>query len=162
GLRRRLATGRRRRQLVVRAVLFTAALVLVDLTLSSAFDRWADESLTMHMLQHVVLMTVVPQLVVLAAPWLTIWRAFPLETRRSLARGVLRLPAVVRRGLRGLAAPVPAFGLIAADLGVWHVPWLYDLTLRNAVVHGVEHASFLLLGTLFWLPIVDSSPLHAR
>ena len=75
GLRRRLATGRRRRQLVVRAALFAAALVLVDLTLSPAFDRYADESLTVHMLQHVVLMTVVPPLVVLAAPWLTIWRA---------------------------------------------------------------------------------------
>jgi cytochrome c oxidase assembly factor CtaG len=52
--------------------------------------------------------------------------------------------------------------LINADLGLWHVPWLYDLTLRNAVVHDVEHASFLVLGTLFWLPIVDSPPLHGR
>jgi cytochrome c oxidase assembly factor CtaG len=52
--------------------------------------------------------------------------------------------------------------LVNADLGLWHVPWLYDLTLRNAVVHDVEHASFLVLGTLFWIPILDSPPLHAR
>jgi putative membrane protein len=162
GLRRRLATGRRRRELIRRTALFASALVLTDLVLSPAFDRYADESLTMHMVQHVALMTIVPPLVVLAAPWLTIWRAVPLEARRSLAHGIVALPAVVRRGLRGLVAPLPAFLAINVDLGIWHVPWLYDLTLRNAVVHGVEHTSFLLLGTLFWLPILDSPPLHAR
>jgi putative membrane protein len=162
GLRRRLATGRRRPELVRRTALFAVSLVLIDIVLSPAFDRFADESLTMHMLQHVVLMAIVPPLVVGAAPWLTIWRAVPLEARRSAARGVLRLPAVVRRGLRGLVAPLPAWLLINVDLGIWHVPWLYDLTLRNAVVHGVEHTSFLVLGTLFWIPILDSPPLHAR
>ncbi len=162
GLRQRLATGRRRRELIRRAVLFAAALVLLDLILSPAFDRYADESLSAHMVQHVVLVAVVPPLVVLAAPWLTVWRALPLGTRRSLARGVLALPAPVRRGARGLVAPVAAWLLINADLGIWHVPWLYDLTLRNAVVHDVEHASFLLLGTLFWIPILESPPLHPR
>ena len=162
GLRQRLATGRRRGELVRRALLFAAALALLDLVLSPAFDRYAEESLSAHMLQHVVLVAVVPPLVVLAAPWLTIWRAFPLGTRRSVARGVLTLPAVLRRGLRGLVSPVPAFVLVNADLGLWHIPWLYDLTLRNAVVHDVEHTSFLVLGTLFWVPILDSPPLHAR
>src|SRR5439155_25543190 len=104
GLRRRLATGRRRPELVRRAALFAASLVLIDLALSPAFDRYAEESLTVHMLQHVVLMTIVPPLVVLAAPWLTIRPAVPLDARRSLARGVLRLPAVAHRGLQGLRA----------------------------------------------------------
>ena len=162
GLRRRLAVGRRRPELIRRTVLLATALVLIDLVLSPAFDRYAAESLTMHMLQHVVLMTIVPPLVVLAAPWLTIWRALPLEARRSLAHGVVALPAVVRRGLRGLVAPLPAFLAITVDLAVWHVPWLYDLTLSNTVVHDLEHASFLVLGTLFWIPILDSPPLHAR
>jgi putative membrane protein len=162
GLRRRLATGRRRAELLRRTTLLAAALLLVDVALSPAFDRYADESLTMHMLQHVVLMTIVPPLVVLAAPWLTAWKAIPLDARRSIAHGVLRLPALLRRGLRGLVSPLPAFLLINADLGLWHIPWLYDLTLRNTVVHGVEHSSFLVLGTLFWIPILDSPPLHAR
>jgi len=116
----------------------------------------------MHMLQHVVLIAIVPPLVVLAAPWLTVWRAAPLEARRSLAHGVLRLPACIRGGLRGLVSPVVAFLLITVDLAVWHVPALYDLTLGNAAVHDVEHASFLVLGILFWIPILDSPPLHPR
>ena len=162
GLRRRLATGRRRPELVRRTALLAAALVLLAVALSPAFDRYADESLAMHMLQHVVVMAFVPPLVVLAAPWLTVWRAFPLDTRRSLAHAVLRLPASVRRGLRGLVSPVVAFLLITVDLAVWHVPALYDLTLRNVAVHDLEHASFLVFGILFWIPILDSPPLHAR
>jgi putative membrane protein len=162
GLRHRLATGRRRTELLWHAALFAAALALLDVVLSPASDRYAAESLSVHMLQHVVLMSVVAPLLVLAAPWLTIWRAFPLDTRRSLAHGVLALPRFVRSGLRGLAAPLVAFVLINADLALWHVPWLYDLTLGNAAVHDVEHASFLVLGTLFWIPILDSPPLHAK
>jgi cytochrome c oxidase assembly factor CtaG len=162
GLRQQLATGRRRPELIRRAVLFGTALALLDVVLSPAFDSYAAESLGAHMLQHVVLVSVIPPLVVLAAPWLTIWRALPLGTRRSIAHGVLRLPASLRRGLRGLVAPAPAFVLVNAALALWHVPWLYDLTLRNAVVHDVEHASFLVLGTLFWIPILDSPPLHAQ
>jgi cytochrome c oxidase assembly factor CtaG len=164
GLRRRLRLrpAGRRAELYWRTACFVVALVALDLALCPAFDRYAEQSLTMHMLQHVVVMTIVPPLVVLAAPWLTIWRAIPLDARRSLAHGVLALPAPVRHGLRGMVAVVPAFLLINLDLAVWHVPWLYDLTLRNAAVHDVEHASFLVFGILFWFPVIDSPPLHAR
>lgn len=162
GLRQRLATGRRRGQLWRRTALLAAALVLLDVALSPAFERYAAESLAMHMLQHVVLIAIVPPLVVLAAPWLVVWRALPLDARRSTARAVLRLPAGVRRSLRGLVSPVVAFSLLTIALAVWHVPALYDLTLRNAAVHDLEHASFLVLGTLWWIPILDSPPLHPR
>jgi cytochrome c oxidase assembly factor CtaG len=162
GFRRRLATRRRRAELYRRTALLAGALVLLDVTFGPAFERYADESLSMHMLQHVVLIAFVPPLIVLAAPWLTVWRAFPLDTRRSLARAVLRLPGGIRRGLRGLVTPVVAFGLITVDLAVWHVPALYDLTLRNAAVHDLEHATFLVFGILFWIPVLDSPPLHPR
>jgi cytochrome c oxidase assembly factor CtaG len=157
GSRRRLPRHRARR-----ALAFGASLILLDVVLCPAFERVADESLAGHMLQHVVLMSVVPPLVLLAAPWLTIWRGLPLELRRSLARWVVTLPAPMRRGLRGLVAPLPAWLLINVDMGIWHVPWLYDLTLRSAPVHYVEHATFLLLGVLFWILVLDSPPLRAR
>jgi len=104
----------------------------------------------------------VPPLVLLAAPWLTIWRAFPLGARRSLARGVLPLPGRCAAGCAGSPRrSLPSCSSTPTSAS-WHVPRLYDLTLQNAVVHDVEHASFLVLGTLFWFPILDSPPLHAR
>jgi cytochrome c oxidase assembly factor CtaG len=160
--RRRIVVGRRPAYELWRAASFAGALVLAVLVLCPPFDRLADESLGLHMLQHVVLMSFVAPLAVLAAPWLTVWRGLPLALRRPLARGVVALPAIVRRGLRGCASPWPAWLLINVDIGIWHVPWLYDLTLSNEAVHDVEHLSFLLFGILFWLPVLESPPLHAR
>ena len=157
-----LGVRRRTKYDLWRAYPFAAALVLSELVLCPPFDRLADESLGLHMLQHVVLMSFVAPLAVLAAPWLTIWRGLPLGLRRPLARGVMWLPATLRRGLRGCVSPWPAWLLINADIGIWHVPWLYDLTLSNAAVHDVEHLSFLVFGIIFWLPVLDSPPLHAR
>ena len=159
------AVGARRRRpkhAFRRGACFAAALVLLEVALCAPFHRLADESLAAHMLQHVVLMSYVSPLLVLAAPWLTVWRGLPLVTRRRLARRVVALPATLRRSLRMLVAPWPAWLLLNVDLAVWHVPWLYDLTLRNGGVHELEHASYLLFGVLFWLPIVDSSPVRAR
>jgi putative membrane protein len=159
GSRTPLRTVRHRRW---RGVAFALALVLLDLVLCPAYDRVADESLAGHMLQHVVLMSVVPPLVLLAAPWLPIWRGLPLDLRRSLARSVMKIPAPMRRSLRWLVTPAPAWLLINADMGVWHVPWLYDLTLRSTPIHYLEHVTFLLFGLFFWIPVLDSRPLHTR
>jgi putative membrane protein len=145
-----------------RGAAFALALALVELVLNAPLDGWADTSLAAHMLQHVVLLSFVPPLTVLAAPWIPIWRGLPLALRRPLARAVVALPGAVRGGLRGCVAPAPAFLLVTIDLGLWHVPWLYDLTLRNEAVHDAEHLSFLLFGIFFWIPVLDSPPLHRR
>ena len=150
-------TGNRRRvhrRSRWRHAAFAAALVLVALVLSTPFDHLADSSLAFHMLQHVVLMSFVPPLLVLAAPWTCIWHPLPLRWRRRGARLALRL--------RPLLSPWPAWLLLTADLGVWHVPWLYDLTLRSDSVHYLEHFTFLVFGILFWIPVMDSPPLRAR
>ena len=133
---------------------FAAALVLIALVLCAPYDRIADRSFAAHMLQHIVLMGFVPPLLLLAAPLTFFWRALPLTARRRVAPRAMRL--------RGLISPWPAFLLLNIDLAVWHVPWLYDLTLRSDAVHYLEHATFLLTGTLFWIPILDSPPLRAR
>ncbi len=137
-----------------RQAAFAAALVLIGLALCTPFDRIADRSLAAHMLQHIVLMGFVPPLLMLAAPWTFFWRVLPLRARRRVAPRAMRL--------RRLISPWPAFLLLNIDLAVWHVPWLYDLTLRSEAVHYLEHATFLVAGTLFWIPILDSPPLHAR
>ena len=143
-------------------MLLAGALLLTVLVQIPAADRLAKESLGAHMLQHVVLMSFVPPFAVLAAPWVPIWRGLPLGLRRPLAHGVVALPGVVKGALRGCVAPIPAFLLVTIDLGVWHVPWLYDLTLRNEAIHDLEHLSFLVFGILFWIPVLDSPPLHRR
>jgi len=163
GLRNRYElVGRARAHEAWRTASFVAALVLLEAVLCTPFDRLAHRSLAAHMLQHVVLMSFVPPLLVLAAPWLIVWRGLPLQVRRPLAHGVVRLPARVRRVLRACITPWPAWILLNADLAVWHVPWLYDRTLQDGALHDLEHVTFLVFGILFWIPLLDSPPLHAR
>ena len=48
----------------------------------------ATSSSGSHMVQHVLLMLVAAPLLVLARPWVRLWRALPLGLRRPLARGL--------------------------------------------------------------------------
>ena len=52
--------------------------------------------------------------------------------------------------MRAISAPLPAFALFNGVLIAWHVPYLYDLTLRSTLVHDLEHAMFFAPGLLFW------------
>jgi putative membrane protein len=145
-----------------RGACFLAGVAAIVLVLGPTFDHWADELLWAHMLQHVVLMSFAPPLIVLGAPWIPVWRGLPLGLRRPLARFAVRLPGIVRAGFHSLRDPYVVFVLVSVDLAVWHLPALYDLTLRNNAVHYSEHALFVALGLLFWLQVLDSPPLHPR
>ncbi len=152
----------RHRAIPWRGVSFAAGLATVVVALDSPVERLADDWFWAHMLQHVLLMMVAAPLLVLGAPWMPFWRPLPLRFRRRLARAVVKSPrlAWLRRVARFLATPVAAWVLFNVDLGLWHVPALYDLTLRNTGVHYAEHLSFVLLGLLFWAQVVESSPFH--
>jgi len=106
------------------------------------------------MLQHVVLMVVVAPLIALGAPWTPLWRSLPLRVRGALAR---QRPLVA-----WTAAPIAAWLLFNVDLGLWHVPYFYELTLKNGAVHIVEHVSFVVFGVLFWAQVLDSPPFYGR
>ena len=159
------AVGRPRRPAVPwRGLCFGAGLVTIVIALDSSVERLADDLFWAHMLQHVLLMMVAAPLIVLGAPWMPFWRPLPLRLRRVLARTLVKSPRLgwLRRAARFLAAPVPAWVLFNANLGVWHLPPAYDLTLRNGSVHYAEHVSFVLFGMLFWAQVVDSPPFHPR
>jgi cytochrome c oxidase assembly factor CtaG len=113
----------------------------------SALDH---EMLTVHMVQHLLLMTLAPPLILLGMP------------RRPLAHGLLQrfLQAIGLRSesMQPLANVVthPALCWFAAagTLVVWHIPSVFMLGLRSQVWHGAEQASFLAAGLLFWSPVV--------
>ena len=147
-----------------RTVYFFAGLLAVLAALSGPVERFADELFWVHMVQHLLLLTVAAPLFVLAAPW-----ALPLR----LVRPNVRRRAVARwRGARStrplrmvasfLAMPAAVWILFNANLIVWHIPAVFDLTLRSAPVHDLEHLLFLGLGVLFWAQVIDSPPLRSR
>lgn len=147
-----------------RILAFYAALATIVAALDSPIDDEVTKLFWVHMVQHVMLMMIAAPLLVLGAPWLPIWKGLPLRARKQLGVWYLTSPAwqTVRRAARRLVTPLVAWTLFNVDLCAWHVPGVYELTLRNQAVHELEHVSFLVLGVLFWIQVLDSPPLRAR
>jgi putative membrane protein len=146
-----------------RGAAFYGGLATLALAVASPIDAYAGELFWVHMVQHVLLMMVAPPLLLLGRPWPRLSRPLPLGLRRPLARTVLAGPSLspLRGAVRWLAAPLPAFVLFNGTLLLWHVPALYDLTLRDGPVHDLEHALFFGTALLFWvhlLPGVSGRP----
>ena len=66
-----------------------------------------------------------------------------------------------RGGSRG-PRPLGAWLAFNVNLVLWHIPVMYDLTLRHLAIHALEHTTFLLFGVLLWCQVIDSPPLRSR
>ena len=147
-----------------RARIFYLGLATIFVALSPPIESLSRKLFWVHMTQHVLLLTVAAPLIVLGAPWLSIWRPLPLSWRRATARAVARSPRwrPVRVLARALGRPLGAWLAFTVDLVVWHIPALYDATLNSVAVHAVEHTTFLLAGILLWAQVLVSPPLRLR
>jgi putative membrane protein len=154
--------GRRRRSQTepLRVLSFVAGLVTIVLALDSPIDDAADKLFWVHMVQHVLLLTVAPPLILLGRPWPRMWRALPLRLRTKVRRGIAQ--SGVAAPLRMLARPLPAFVLFNATIIVWHIPSMYNATLTSNAIHQTEHAMFFFTGLLFWARVIDPGPLRPR
>ncbi|HEY6806752.1 MAG TPA: cytochrome c oxidase assembly protein [Pyrinomonadaceae bacterium] len=142
-------------------IAFFGGLLTVIVALLSPLDAFAGWLLTVHMIQHLLLMMVAPPLVLWGAPYLPILSGLP---RGFAIDGVG--PFLSSAGLRRLARFVshPVFcwsTFISVNVG-WHIPVMYELALRSPEWHRVEHFSFLSTAILFWLPIIQPRPWVAR
>lgn len=123
----------------------TSALAVYDTTL-----------LWVHMVQHMLLGMVTPVLLALGAP-VTLalrvlpqrWRALVLEVLHSRVARVLTFPVVA--GAIFVASPVALY------LTGW-----YEATLRNPVLHDLNHLHFVLVGCLWFWPILGLDPMPLR
>jgi putative membrane protein len=139
-----------------RGAAFYVGLLTLALAIDSPIDAYADSLFWVHMVQHVLLTMVAPPLLLLGRPWPRLVRPFPLRVRRPAARTVLAGDRLrpLRSATRWLAAPLPAFVLFNGTLLLWHIPGLFDLTLRDGPVHDLEHALFFSTGLLFWAHVL--------
>jgi putative membrane protein len=137
-----------------RAAAFYGGLATIALALDTPIDAYADRLFFVHMVQHVLLLTVAPPLLVLGRAWPRLWKPLPVSARRVAAR--------VFAAAAPLARPDVTLVLMTATLGAWHVPALYDATLRNDLVHQLEHLSFVVTAIMFWAAILGAPPLRTR
>ena len=145
-----------------RTASYYAGLTVLVLAFESPLDRLGEHQFSMHIIQHNIVMMIVPPLILLGAPTTPMLRGMP----RWLRQGAVRRVAgnVVARGVyRTLTFPIVAMALFAMSQWTWHLyPGLYDRALNEDWLHNVQHASFLAVAMLFWWNIIDPKPLHSR
>jgi len=141
------------------AVIFMAGLATMLLALSSLVETLAERWLSVHMVQHMLLMVVVAPLLWMGAPVAPLLVGVPRPVRRV----VLAVPNApgVRAVAHGMLHPSVGWSAFAITFWIWHAPALYDLTLESDLWHHVEHVCFLGSALLFWRPVIRAWPARA-
>ncbi len=132
---------------VFRLVLALVAALLLLAALVSPIDALAEQSIAFHMVQHVILLDLVPVCLM-------------LSLTKLLLRPLTRRVTALERAAGPLAHPAFAATLYVAMMWIWHIPALYDAALSTSAVHAVEHVAFLSAGLLYWWHLL--SPIRSR
>ncbi len=130
-----------------RALAFSGAMLVTVAALLSPVDRLAEQVFAMHMVQHVLLLDVVPILLM-------------LSLTKIIMRPVTRRMQRLEDAAGPLAHPAVAVVLYVGAMWTWHVPALYDAALEHPVVHVLEHVTMLSVGLLYWWHLL--SPIRGR
>jgi putative membrane protein len=143
-----------------RAVCFVCGVMSLWIALTSPIDAMDDYLLAAHMLQHFVLMSIAPPLIVLGAPLVPMLRGLP----RVVIRGLR--PLFQARWIHAAARAIthPVFAWVAMNVAYlgWHVPALFEMTFRSERVHDFEHLCFFATSLLFWWVVIAPWPADTR
>jgi cytochrome c oxidase assembly factor CtaG len=129
--------------------------------IGSPMDGLADALLSAHMVEHLLLMSIVPPLVLLGAPTVPLLRGLPRWLIRWLLGPLMRV-SWLRNCWNFILRPVPAWLLMNVTLLAWHIPAAYDFALENEIWHDVEHLCFLFTSLLFWWCLLRPWPAEKR
>jgi len=139
-----------------RAASFLFGMSLIWAALGSPLVAYDHDLLTVHMIQHLLLMTFAPALILMGEPLLAFWHGLPRFGKVVLS-ALFRQP-LVQWFAHKLSRPALCWSVSALTLIGWHVPALFTLGMHSEAWHSVEQASFLGAGFLFWWPVVQPWP----
>jgi cytochrome c oxidase assembly factor CtaG len=139
-----------------RTGMFLAGLAVVVLATESGIGVYDDVLFWDHMVQHLMLIMIAPPLLIAGQPIVLLLHASrnPLHT---WAKKVVRSAFV-----SFLTWPVFGFVAYAGAIAGAHLTGLADLIEQNGVLHDLEHGVFLLVGYLFFLPLLGREPIRWR
>jgi putative membrane protein len=140
-----------------RLAAFVAGVAGIGLAIGSPLEAFDDVSLTVHMVQHLLLMSVSPPLILLGWPALPLVHGLPRWVGRFVIGPISRSTFI--KWLAGAVTnPLVCWLAAAFALIGWHLPGMFEAALRFDWLHELEHASFLATGLLFWWPVVQPWP----
>src|ERR1700727_71182 len=136
-----------RRWPALRPGMFLGGLAVIVLATQSGIGAYDDVLFWDHMVQHLMLIMVAPPLLIFGQP--------------------ITLHTWVKRILRSRVASFltwPVFGCVAYTVAVIgaHLTNLANAVESDQLLHNTEHVVFLVVGYLFFLPVLGSEPIRWR
>jgi cytochrome c oxidase assembly factor CtaG len=139
-----------------RTAAFASGMLVLVLATQSGIGSYDDLLFYDHMVQHLMLLMVAPPLLIAGQPLTLLLHASrnPLHTW-------------VKRVLRSPVASFltwPVFGAVTYALAVLaaHLTSLASYFERNQTAHNAEHVLFVVIGYLFFLPLLGREPIKWR
>jgi len=139
-----------------RTGMFLGGLAVVVLATQSGIGAYDDVLFWDHMIQHLMLIMIAPPMLIVGQPITLLMHASrnPLHswTKRAVRSGVASF----------LTWPVFGFMAYAGAIAAAHLTNIANLVETNQTLHNGEHAVFLVVGYLFFLPILGREPIRWR
>ena len=131
-------------------------LLAFHLATSSGLAAYDTTLLSIHMVQHMALSMVVPLALALGAPVTLALRTLPAGPRRWL------LAVLHSRVARVLSFPPLTLALYVASPWALYFSGWYRASLESVWVHEAMHVHLVMVGALFFWPLVGVDPLPGR
>lgn len=135
---------------------FFGGLAALFLALQSPIEPISDHLFVVHQVEHMLLRTVAPMLLMVGAPQAALIRGLPNWMRRYVVSPLLSRPAI--RALAFLGHPAVATMLFVGTTYFWMIPRYHDLAILDEPIHYLWHTTLLLSGLIFFWRVFDSRP----
>src|SRR5699024_3436004 len=113
---------------------------------------------SVHMLQHMMLISVIPIVVSQAAPVSLALRALPMRKDGSLGPRELLLGVLHARWAQFFCTPIIAALNVVVSMAVVYFSPLFELAMRSHVAHVLMLVHFGLIGYLFVNAVIGTDP----
>jgi putative membrane protein len=141
---------------VLRSVPWWCGLAVMVVATQSGLAAYDSTSFVAHVGQHLLLGMVAPVLLALGAPMTLALQSSRRTTRRHL------LDVLHSRPVRVVTHPLLAWMLFGGSMFALYFTKLYADTLQNTALHDLVHLHFVVVGCLFFWPVVGLDPLPHR
>jgi putative membrane protein len=130
---------------VWRKVSYLGAVGVIFFSLNGPLHTLSDDFLfSAHMVQHMLLMLIMPPFLIMGVP--------PWLVRRALEK------PRVKKVARALTHPVVAYLAYNVTFIGWHVPQMYNWALMTHGMHILQHIMFMAVAVMMWWPVVNPVP----
>jgi putative copper resistance protein D len=135
---------------------FFAGLGVVVIATQSSVGAYDDVLFFMHMWQHLLLLMVAPPLLLSGQP-ITLLLHASHNPLHSLVKRVVR-----SRPISAITFPLVGVGLYIVTVVGTHLTSFMNLTLEHTYLHQGEHVLYLVVGYLYFLPLIGHEPIRWR